>query len=83
MLERNTEFAKLRERAGLSIEEAAQLLHVSDRSIRRYEIVGPRGSEAPPLALEFIRRMASARLPQAEPAASQFRFIDLFATTII
>lgn len=79
MLERNTEFAKLRERAGLSIEEAAQLLHVSDRSIRRYEIVGPRGSEAPPLALEFIRRMASARLPQAEPAASQFRFIDLFA----
>lgn len=47
MLERNTEFAKLRERAGLSIEEAAQLLHVSDRTIRRYEIVGPRGSESP------------------------------------
>jgi DNA (cytosine-5)-methyltransferase 1 len=79
MLERNTEFAKLRERAGLSIEEAAQLLHVSDRSIRRYEIVGPRGSEAPPLVMDFMRRMANAQVPQGEPSASAFRFIDLFA----
>jgi DNA (cytosine-5)-methyltransferase 1 len=79
MLERNTEFAKLRERAGLSIEEAAQLLHVSDRSIRRYEIVGPRGSEAPPLAIDFIRRMANTQIPEIRPATTNFRFIDLFA----
>jgi predicted transcriptional regulator len=56
MLERNNEFAGLRERAGLSIEEAAQLLHVSDRSIRRYEMLDQRGSEAPPLALDLMRR---------------------------
>jgi DNA (cytosine-5)-methyltransferase 1 len=79
MLERNTEFAKLRERAGLSIEEAAQLLHVSDRSIRRYEIVGPRGSDAPPLAMDFMRRMAKAQVPNIAPVATNFRFIDLFA----
>ena len=79
MLERNTEFAKLRERAGLSVEEAAQLLHVSDRSIRRYEIVGPRGSESPALALDFMRRMANAQVPQIASASRAFKFIDLFA----
>ncbi len=79
MLERNTEFAKLRERAGLSVEEAAQLLHVSDRSVRRYELVGPRGSDAPALAMDFMRRMANAQVPKIAPAATSFRFIDLFA----
>lgn len=79
MLERNTEFAKLRERAGLSIEETAQLLHVCNRSIRRYEIFGPRGSEAPLLAMDFMRKMANAKIPQIGPARPQFKFIDLFA----
>lgn len=79
MLERNNEFAGLRERAGLSIEEAAQLLHVSDRSIRRYEMLDERGSEAPPLAVDLMRRMANAQVPQATTAFSQFNFVDLFA----
>lgn len=79
MLERSTEFASLRERAGLSIEETAQLLHVSDRSVRRYEIVGRGGSDAPALALEFMRRMAGAQASQIAPSSNSFRFIDLFA----
>jgi DNA (cytosine-5)-methyltransferase 1 len=79
MLERNNEFAGLRERAGLSIEEAAQLLHVSDRSIRRYEMLDQRGSEAPPLALDLMRRMANAQVPETSSTISQFKFIDLFA----
>lgn len=79
MRERSTEFAQLRERASLSIEEAAKLMHVSDRSIRRYEIVGPRGSEAPALVMEFMRRMANAQLPKIAPETTSFRFIDLFA----
>ncbi len=79
MRERSTEFAKLRERASLSIEEAAKLMQVSDRSIRRYEIVGPRGSEAPALAMEFMRRMANSQIPKIAPATTSFRFIDLFA----
>ena len=79
MLERNTEFARLRERAGLSIEETAQLLHVSDRSVRRYEIVGSGGSEAPALAMDLMWRMAKAQVQPTGPSTSSFNFIDLFA----
>ena len=79
MLQRNTEFAGLRERAGLSVEEAAKLLHVNDRSIRRYEIIGPRGSDAPALAIKFMRQMAAAHCPASTPAKESFTFIDLFA----
>ena len=81
MLDRQTEFAKLRERAGLSVEEAAKLLRVTDRSIRRYETMGPRGTEPTPLAMDLMMRMAEVsvpKLPAARPA-SRFRFIDLFA----
>ncbi len=79
MLERNTEFAKLRERAGLSVEDAALMLHVSERTIRRYEIVGPRGSDAPPLAMDFMQRMANVQVPMIAAAATDFKFVDLFA----
>jgi DNA (cytosine-5)-methyltransferase 1 len=65
----------------LSIEEAAQLLHVTERSVRRYEMPGSRGIDPSPLAMDFIRRMAKAAprssiLDRHKPA---FRFIDLFA----
>lgn len=81
MLDRRTEFAELRERAGISVEEAAKLLRVTDRSIRRYETMGPRGTEPTPLAMDLMVRMAEVsvpKLPAARPAA-KFRFIDLFA----
>jgi DNA (cytosine-5)-methyltransferase 1 len=79
MTSSDTEFAGLRERVGLSIEEAAKLLGVTERSIRRYEMNGPRGSEAPPLAMDLMRRLAQANVPQDTQATQQFRFIDLFA----
>jgi predicted transcriptional regulator len=44
MLQNRTEFAILRERAGLSMEETAALIHVSERTIRRYETFGESGS---------------------------------------
>lgn len=81
MLDRRTEFAKLRERAGLSVEEAAKLLRVTDRSIRRYETIGPRGTEPAPLAMDLMMRMAEVSVPKIPAArpAPKFRFIDLFA----
>ena len=79
MIERQTKFARLRERAGLSIEEAVQLLHVTDRSIRRYELSGDAGSEPSQLAIDLMRRMADARVPEISPKKASFKFIDLFA----
>ena len=81
MLDRRTEFAKLRERAGFSVEEAARLLRVTDRSIRRYETMGTRGTEPTPLAMDLMARMAEVSVPKIPAArpASKFRFIDLFA----
>ncbi len=78
MLQNRTEFALLRERAGLSIEEAAILVHVSERTIRRYETFGDSGSEPSELAIDLLRKMAAATAPL--PLADKgFRFIDLFA----
>lgn len=69
-----TSFSILREQAGLSIDEVADLLHISSRSAYRYE----NGEQAPsPLALEMLRIRASAR--QKNDRNSRFRFIDLFA----
>jgi DNA (cytosine-5)-methyltransferase 1 len=79
MTSSGTEFARLRERVGLSIDEAAKLLGVTERSIRRYEMDGSRGSEAPPLAMDLMRRLAQANAPQNAQTSQQFRFIDLFA----
>ena len=81
MLDRRTEFTRLRECAGLSIEEAAQLLHVTERTIRRYETPGSRGTDPSPLAMDFVRRMAqaAARANFVDREKPAFRFIDLFA----
>lgn len=81
VLDRRTEFTRLRECAGLSIEEAAQLLHVTERTIRRYETPGSRGTDPSPLAMDFVRRMAqaAARANFVERERPAFRFIDLFA----
>ena len=74
-----TEFAILRRRAALSIDEAARLLHVCDRTIRRYETPSERGSGPGALAMDFMRRMASANRGPEPEAEKAFRFIDLFA----
>ncbi|WP_424992252.1 DNA (cytosine-5-)-methyltransferase [Oceaniradius stylonematis] len=67
-------FCHLRERAGLSIEETAELLRVSLRSAYRYE----RGDSAPsPLAMETLQLVAQQKTRSATGA--RFRFIDLFA----
>ena len=70
-----TEFADLRERAGLSIEEAAEALHVSIRTAYRYES----GENAPsPLGVDLLRRLDLALVNRSE-TAHRFKFIDLFA----
>ncbi|WP_306149767.1 MULTISPECIES: DNA (cytosine-5-)-methyltransferase [unclassified Roseibium] len=69
-----TEFTRLREQAGLTLEEAARVILVSLRSAYRYES----GESSPSaLAIEMLQLIAkSNRDLEAEP---RFRFIDLFA----
>ncbi|MCD7111838.1 DNA (cytosine-5-)-methyltransferase [Rhizobium sp. DKSPLA3] len=69
-----TEFTELREQAGLTLEEAALVLEVSDRTAYRYES----GASNPPrLAISTLRAAAGQRSHQ--PGQRKFRFIDLFA----
>lgn len=70
------EFAELMDRAGLAIEEAAELLDVSDRTIRRY--VEGSGKRLDRLKLDRLREVANARCAGRDGKDS-FRFIDLFA----
>lgn len=69
------EFRRLREQAGLTIQEAADLLKVELRTAYRYD----RGETRPTkLARDVLRQAAAERLDQV-PDAPAFRFIDLFA----
>ncbi|MDH1271211.1 MAG: DNA (cytosine-5-)-methyltransferase [Pseudomonas fluorescens] len=69
-----SEFTRLREQAGLTIEEAAKVIKVSLRSAYRHE----NGECSPsPLALDMLRLLAHSHRPPERP--SRFRFIDLFA----
>lgn len=75
---RPTEFRRLREQAGLTLEEARQLLEVSERTAYRYE----NGQAAPSrLAIRTLRDAVDQRRTSEEGPASGvgFRFIDLFA----
>lgn len=72
--ENRSEFALLREQAGLTIEEAARITQVSLRSAYRHE----NGECSPsPLALSILRLLAESHRPPER--AARFRFIDLFA----
>lgn len=72
--DRRTAFTRLREQAGLTLEEAAQLLEVSVRTAYRYE----NGASQPSgLAIRTLKEKAS-RLSSGG-AQPSFRFIDLFA----
>lgn len=80
------EFQRLRQQAGLTLEEAASLTFVSDRQVRRYEDITDKGCDPSPLALEAMRGAArwtdKVERVEPEPVAkpeTQFTFIDLFA----
>ncbi len=70
-----SEFALLRERAGLSIEQLADRIGFSARTVYRWD----RGEHPPrKAAIHYLDRLASAaRLPAANDPP--FRFVDLFA----
>ena len=71
-----TEFSRLREQAGLTPEEASELLAVTGRTVYRYE----EGTSVPSkLALRTLRDRVEARLRTVEGDKIDFRFIDLFA----
>lgn len=71
---RRTEFARLREKQGLSIRDAAKFLEVSDRTAYRYE----RGESSPPkIAIRELRERGQESYSAGGSAG--FRFIDLFA----
>ncbi len=68
-----SEFRRLRELAGLSVDEAADLLHCTKRTAYRYESGETR---LPALAAEKLQQHQRAQAP-AEQCG--FSFIDLFA----
>lgn len=70
-----TDFTLLRQRAGLTVEETANLLAVTERTIYRYE---EGKSEPSRLAIRTLRAAAECRLEAARPG-NAFTFIDLFA----
>lgn len=70
---RQSEFARLRERAGLTLEDVARALVISRRSAYRYEAGESQPSR---LALSVLQGLAGDR-HQGE--RTDFRFIDLFA----
>ena len=74
-----TEFAILREKAGLSINEAARLIGKSARTVRRYESSGRSGTTASPLVVDAMKRVIIKRQHGGMESEMPFRFVDLFA----
>ena len=68
-------FSQLMVRAGLSIGEAAELLGVTSRTVRRY--INGEAKRVNQLMIEKLREIANGRSP--ERAEQGFRFVDLFA----
>ncbi len=71
---KRSDFQHLCDQAGLTLEEAAERIKVSERTAYRYASGDSRPSA---LALSVLRE--AAREARANDAASSFRFIDLFA----
>lgn len=69
------EFSELMTRAGLSISEAAELLDVNPRTVRRY--INGEGRRIDRLKIEKLCEIANGRC--RSDRAEGFRFIDLFA----
>lgn len=70
---KQSEFSSLRQKAGMTIDEAADFLEVSSRSAYRYED----GGRIPRLALRTLREHTEKQVDSSVDA--KFRFIDLFA----
>ena len=70
-----TEFSELMTRAGLGIGEAAVLLGVNARTVRRY--INGEGKRIDRLKIEKLRDVANTRCPANQQEG--FRFIDIFA----
>lgn len=75
--DKRNDFMHLCDQAGLTLEQAAKLICVSERTVYRYA----NGTGRPnALALNVLRRAAnSPRQSAAGAAAQSFKFVDLFA----
>ena len=71
----SNEFSELMTRAGLGLDEAAGLLDVNSRTVRRY--INGEAKRIDRLKIERLREIANTRCPQDRTEG--FRFIDLFA----
>ncbi|MFD9901934.1 DNA (cytosine-5-)-methyltransferase [Mesorhizobium sp. NPDC059025] len=71
-----TEFTRLREQAGLTPEETADLIAVTRRTVYRYE---DGTSEPRKLALRILQDVAQERFRGHDEETVDFRFVDLFA----
>lgn len=71
-----TEFTRLYEQAGMTPEEVAAFLEVSERTLQRYQ-----SGECEPsrLAIRMLKQAAAKRSAHAAAERPAFRFIDLFA----
>jgi DNA (cytosine-5)-methyltransferase 1 len=72
-------FHPLREKAGLSIDETAELIGKSPRTVRRYEDCDGTENSAPALVMDALKRIIRERSGQTRRGGENFRFIDLFA----
>ena len=75
-MQKKTEFALLRAKAGFTVRETAELVGRSPRTVIRYE---GGGSVPPHLVLEALRRVIKDRRGGVENGSGIFRFVDLFA----
>lgn len=72
-------FKNLREKAGLSLDEAAQILGKTDRTVRRYESKNNDRTEPPELFLNVLKQMIEKRCQKSDTEKNKFTYIDLFA----
>ena len=74
------DFFTLRQKAGLSLEETAQLIGRHERTVRRYDTREIDGPDAPPrLAVEALLQAVHERYEASLEVERNFRFVDLFA----
>jgi len=69
------EFSELMTRSGLRVGEAARLLGVNSRTVRRH--MNGEGKRIDRLKIDKLREVANTRCPGNRP--DRFRFVDLFA----
>lgn len=74
------DFATLRQKAGLSLEQTASLIGRHERTVRRYDTRSLEGSDAPPrLVIDTLLQAIQDRYASASDTEQNFRFVDLFA----